>query len=426
MPLPNKLQIISQMLTATLPWVLGCSRAAAATDSAEIAQQASAQDAQSSAETAAAAEVDVADLPDIAAADTTARAQPDAQRAPSDAAATDASAGATPSLTLHGATVVGIGLADIDVGVGKIFAIRVAAARNSAPAGAKIVDLSGKWLAPAFIDSHVHIVYLAEVQQMAHGGVAGIVDHAAPIAFFDKTFALLKAIGSGPMITAVGGYPLSSWGANGYGIACSTPDDATKAIELLAGKGAALIKLPFSSGPQLTAATVAAAIATAHAHKLPVSVHALDDASALLAGQAGADILAHTPVQMLQPATLAIWKKRTVISSLSAFGGDASTIANLAALRQGGATILYGTDFGNTSTPGIDGAEIALLQKAGLDGAAILAAGTSVPAQFWHMDDLGTIAVGKAASLLVLQADPLQKPQTLAQPLAVYLDGVEQ
>lgn len=44
----------------------------------------------------------------------------------------------------------------------------------------------------------------------------------------------------------------------------------------------------------------------------------------------------------------------------------------------------------------------------------------------WHMDDLGTIAVGKAASLLVLQADPLQKPQTLAQPLAVYLDGVEQ
>ena len=47
-----------------------------------------------------------------------------------------------------------------------------------------------------------------------------------------------------------------------------------------------------------------------------------------------------------------------------------------------GATVLYGTDFGNTSHLGVDPAEIAALQAAGLDGAAILAAGTSAPAGY--------------------------------------------
>ncbi len=430
MPLARNFAFFIAFLAAAAICHSGCSRAAAATDSAEITQQATPQDAEIGNEmpsaTDASADQQAPDTPLLDAADSAIDAIADVKPAANDVAAADAPVPVGPVLTLHGAAVVGVGPAEVDLVDGKIFAIRVGVARGVTPVGATIVDISGKWLAPAFIDSHVHIVYLQAVQQMAHGGVAGIVDQAAPLAFFDKTFAPLVAIGSGPMITAVNGYPLSSWGANGYGIACATPDAATKAIELLAGKGAALIKLPFSSGPQLTAATVAAAMAAAHAHKLPVSVHTLDDASALLAGLAGADILAHTPVEALQPATLAIWKKRMVISSLAAFGGDSSTIANLAALHKAGTTVLYGTDFGNTSTPGIDGNEIALLQKAGLDGAAILAAGTSAPAQFWHMDNLGAIAVGKAASLLVLQADPLQMPQTLAQPLAVYLNGVEQ
>ena len=63
--------------------------------------------------------------------------------------------------------------------------------------------------------------------------------------------------------------------------------------------------------------------------------------------------------------------------------------------------------------------------KAGLDNKAILAAGTTVPAQFWGFGDgLGTLAAGHTASLLILDADPERDPLTLSRPLAVYLDGV--
>ena len=47
-----------------------------------------------------------------------------------------------------------------------------------------------------------------------------------------------------------------------------------------------------------------------------------------------------------------------------------------------------------------------------------------MPATFWGMDELGAIAPGKAASLLVLNDDPRSVPLTLAAPAAVFIDGV--
>ncbi|MCZ6718054.1 MAG: amidohydrolase family protein [Gammaproteobacteria bacterium] len=65
------------------------------------------------------------------------------------------------------------------------------------------------------------------------------------------------------------------------------------------------------------------------------------------------------------------------------------------------------------------------MAKAGLDNKAVLATGTTVPAQFWGFGDgLGTLAAGHTASLLILDADPERDPLTLSRPLAVYLDGI--
>src|SRR6185369_957269 len=98
---------------------------------------------------------------------------------------------------------------------------------------------------------------------------------------------------------------------------------------------------------------------------------------------------------------------RAVVSTLRAFGASADAVANLRALRAHGVTVLYGTDFGNTSHDGIDPDELALLGDAGLDGAAILDATTRAPAATFGLDhDLGAIEPGRAASLLVLDADP--------------------
>ena len=291
--------------------------------------------------------------------------------------------------------VVGRGVTDFRVVDGRFSAL---GDLQAAP-GEEVVDLSGRWVAPAFIDSHVHLVYAPAVDAFAAGGVAGALDLAAPLAIFDADMAPLRVLAAGPMITAELGYPTQSWGAGGYGLECADADAAVAAVELLADLGAAVIKLPVTAAPQLDDAALAAAAARAHELGLPVVSHALSDDQARRAALAGVDVLAHTPTETLSAATIAAWKGRAVISTLWAFGGAATTIGNLQALRAAGVTVLYGTDFGNTATPGIDGTELALLQQAGLSPQEILAAGTSAPAARWapFNTQLGAIEVGRDA-----------------------------
>lgn len=294
---------------------------------------------------------------------------------------------------------------------------------RSVPADAFQVDTTDQWLVPGVIDSHVHLAYLPLVQQMAEGGVVAAVDQAAPTTFFDTDFSPLRVMGAGPMVTAVSGYPTQSWGAGGYGLEVADPAAAVEAVTTLHALGAALIKLPVTLGPQLTEATMLAAVGQAHALDLRVSSHALGDAEAALAAQVGADVLAHTPVGPLSPTTVAAWSNRAVITSLRAFGGSATAVANLVSLREAGALVLYGTDFGNTQSPGVDYKELELLLAAGLDAPAILRAATQAPAEFWGFDDLGKLEPGRSATFLVLSADPHQDPLALASPSQVWIDG---
>jgi imidazolonepropionase-like amidohydrolase len=227
------------------------------------------------------------------------------------------------------------------------------------------------------------------------------------------------------MITAVGGYPTQSWGQGGYGLEVASPLEAAAAVDRLADAGVALIKLPFDEfGPQLDADTARAAVREAHQLGLRVAAHALTDSTAATAAAIGADILAHTPEDALSPTTIDAWRGKTVLSTLAAFGGGPFPVRNLQALRAAGVRVLYGTDFGNGSTAGIDATELGLLRQAGLDGAAILEAGTAAPAAFWGLTSLGRLEAGRAASLLVLEADPREDPLVLTHPRAIYLDGV--
>lgn len=225
------------------------------------------------------------------------------------------------------------------------------------------------------------------------------------------------------MVTAVGGYPTQSWGTGGYGFEVDNAAAAVTAVKTLHGLGARLIMLPVAGSDQLALDALSAAVDEAHALGLVASSHALTNSDALIAAQAGCDVLAHTPVEALGQATIAAWSGRVVISSLKAFGGSQSAIGNLKKLSEAGVGILYGTDFGNSQTAGIDPLEIQLMHQAGLSGAQILAAGTSAPAAFWKLDHLGALEVGKAASFLVLKADPALVPGTLSEPTFVYLNG---
>jgi hypothetical protein len=293
--------------------------------------------------------------------------------------------------------------------------VEVAGARVGALAPAQATT----WLWPPIIDSHVHLAYWPVAEQLAASGIGAVVDLAGP----ERALPIggpLPVLASGPMLTSVDGYPLDSWGADGYGIGCADAACVTAAIDRLAGKGVRVIKLALDDHG-LDPALIPGAVAAAHAKQLKVAVHALSDRSAALAAAAGVDLLAHTPVEPLRPETVAAWRGRAVISTLAAFGGSDEAIANLRALRAAGATVLYGTDLGNLRDAGPSAREVALLAQAGLDDAASTAAMTTTPAAYWGLPL--AIAPGNDASFLVLDRDPRTDARTLLAPRAIWLRG---
>jgi imidazolonepropionase-like amidohydrolase len=337
---------------------------------------------------------------------------------PSPQLASDAGHGST-SFVLVGGNVFGMGQRNLRIDAGRVVAVGV-----SVKPGDRVVDVTGRFITPGFIDSHVHLAYDPVGDDLLASGVVAVLDLAAPLSTLTAPHGALRVLNAGPMITAPLGYPTTSWGQGGYGLEVSSAGAAAAAVETLFSAGVQAIKVPLTAAPSLDDAAVKALVAAAHAHHLLVYAHALEAANAARAAADGVDVLAHTPVEPLDDATLDAWKTRTVISTLAAFGGGSVSVQNLRDLRQRGARVLYGTDLGNTRDTTIQPAEITLLLAAGLDGRAIVEAGTSVPAQFLGLTDLGSLEVGKRASFLVLAADPTLDPHTLSTPVAVYVDGV--
>ncbi len=245
------------------------------------------------------------------------------------------------------------------------------------------------------VDSHVHLALEPVADELAAHGVEAAIDLAGPERTLGDKLPI-EVVRSGPMLTHPGGYPLDAWGRDGYGIGCADAACVQTTVDRLIGEGARVIKIAGDDdglAPELYPAVVAAA----HAHHAVVAIHALSNASALAAGLAGVDVLAHTPVEPLTAQTIAAWKGRAVITTLAAFGGSDDAIANLRALRAAGLTVLYGTDLGNRHDAGPSRDEVELMRRAGMDDAAITDAMTTVPIAFWKL---------APARKLVLAGDP--------------------
>ncbi|MFK7929432.1 MAG: amidohydrolase family protein [Myxococcota bacterium] len=328
----------------------------------------------------------------------TASAEPDAPPVPLD------------GVVLSGATIVGQDRATIAIRGGRFV---------EPEDGMSVVDLSDRWIVPAFIDSHVHVAYDPRGDELVRGGIVGGVDWAAPLAALSSTQAP-TIVWSGPMITAPGGYPLDSWGADGYGIAVETPEEARSAVDEVYEAGARVVKIPMgASTADLSDEVISATIERAHEKNMPVGVHALSDRDALRAAQLGADILVHAPNRTLSDETVQAWSTRAFVPTISAFGGSESTRQ----LATAGAEPLYGTDFGNTRVAGISQRELSGMVQAGLTPQQILTSGTQAPATRFGMTDLGAIEVGKEASLLIVDVDPLLDPLTLANASIILHKG---
>ena len=99
---------------------------------------------------------------------------------------------------------------------------------------------------------------------------------------------------------------------------------------------------------------------------------------------------------------------------------------SLAKLSAAGVRIAFGTDAGVGAPYGYSAhAELADMVAAGMTPAEVLVAATRTSAEIMRLDELGTIAAGKSADFIVLDANPLDDIRNTRRISRVYLRGTE-
>ena len=287
------------------------------------------------------------------------------------------------------------------------------------------------FLTPAGADRHVHIE-LGDPASMLRRGITAVRDLGWPQ---DRIFPLAEISeapgfdgplirGVGPMLTAPGGYPTNAaWAPPGTGLEIDDADAAAGAVEQLATRGAAAIKVSLNAeaGPTPGDAILAAICEAAHSHELLVTAHTQGQGEVARALGAGVDELAHTPWterlsdDLIETAAARMrWVSTLDIHGFAADSPELRTaMDNLARFHRAGGTIVYGTDLGNGPIPsGIHTRELQLMHDAGLGTEEVLEALVRAP-----------IEPGAPADLLVLGDSPLGDPSAFDDIRLVVRSG---
>jgi len=374
-----------------------------------------------------------------------------------------------------------------------------------APAGAQVVDGTGKWLIPGLIDGHVHffqsgnpytrpdglnltalVPYATEFARnkarlpatfkvWIASGVTSVVDVGGPMWNFDVRDAA-RAASIAPHVS-VAGAPVSMIADPPLElndppiIRASSAAEGVALVERELVRNPDYIKVWFihPKGTDLASqeAIVRAVGERAHRAGVPLAVHATELETAKAALRAGADYLVHSvddaPVdaefltlikhnkalycptlyvvsgyddvynnawqatdaerRLADPQILAAMddlknlpedKVPERVKKIRAEGRDDTTLLptmlrNLKTVYDAGVPVVMGTDAGNIGTlhgPSVF-REMTLMQKAGLTPIEVLRAATTVGARAAHREkEVGVIAVGRAADLVLLDADP--------------------
>jgi imidazolonepropionase-like amidohydrolase len=332
------------------------------------------------------------------------------------------------------------------------------------PPGARRVTLSGKTVMPAIVDTHTHLsrerdALVRDLQRRAYFGVGAALslgqDNGSAVFEVQReplpNAALYRTAGRGITAPEPGRTDIPYW--------IKSADEARAAVREQAALGVAIIKVWVDDRngmyEKLTPELYGAAIDEAHKNGLRAIAHVytLDDAKGLV--RAGIDAFAHgvrdrdiddeyaalvkeRPQLVLGPnlpdrgvETDLSWLAGSIppaqLDQLQAAATDRPEAQaffgiqarNLARLASQGMRIVLGTD-GNT--PWGPHLEMADMVAAGMTPAQVITAATRNSAEFLRLDS-GTVAAGKSADFIVLDANPLDDITNTRRIDAVYLRG---
>jgi imidazolonepropionase-like amidohydrolase len=314
------------------------------------------------------------------------------------------------------------------------------------------VDGQHGTLLPGFIDSHVHLMNVAELEHGTYWGSTTMFETGSPAMALTNSLrhrqGLADIRGSGNPASAPGGMQTTRMGMPDAS-AVTGPADADRFVAERVAEGADYIKVivedPHRMGAAaLDVATIAALVEAVHQARLKVIAHVTTIAALINAADAGVDILTHAPLDAgvddnlassLATRGIVSVPTLTMMRSVATHGATidyAHARATVTAFHRAGVTILAGTDANTApaSPAQIQHGEalhdeLGLLVEAGLTPVEALRSATVVPAAFFGFTDRGVIEAGRRADLLLIDGDPTQDIAATRAIRSVWVSGVQ-
>lgn len=345
----------------------------------------------------------------------------------------------------------------------------------SIPAGAEVIDLTGRWLVPGFVNAHGHVsgdaqAFVAQLEQYAHYGITTVVSLGG-----NETagFPLRDAQSSPDLRRArvfLAGPVLNPGSAA----------DAAGAVAGVAELRANWVKIRVDGGLQggasMSPEVYGAVMGAARSRGLPVAIHIWELEAAKGVVRAGGSLVAHSVrdqavdrelidlllerdvclvptltrelstfvyaerpaffddpffLEGAAPADLAGFMTPQRIAQATGEAGqfwrEALPLAqsNMAALHQAGVGIAMGTDSGPAGRfqGYFEHVEMEMMVQGGMSPRDVLIAATGGAADCLDLEGLGTIRAGSWGDLVALEADPTVDIRNTRRIYGVWTSG---